>query len=439
VRVSRGRGALVALLAAGLMSALLAARPSAARRAGVEPRLSVDRIGPVTLPLQVPGATVFTVPGDLIVGLLHDAPYAVGVVQMIVRTPDGGWMATPAAVDVVRRSSAIPWTLPADGVGCHALRAPFEIAAVFARHRLPAGRIDPNHGWSGVVRSNPLTLSCAAFDASRVDVIDVGYTPVRPNNPPRVSHYEDVRVRVEHLPAGAIVQLCLQPIENPRIWCQEGAHPATHLDWLGTCYIGRPDIRRGPGGLEFVDQYSRFWLRALIVRMPLPITPAGISQDEWLALRPLVVKESRPVEVIRAYRPGQVRIVIVHLGDSTYGRLQLADPISRVAGQFRPLPGYRRTGREVISVLARRRETDKDWKVAGLAFLSGDLTHWLITAANLDPQEDTNAVDRVAIAVLTLRPFPTGVAVTEVMLRQHATSVSDEVRFRLFRPKGGAQ
>jgi hypothetical protein len=254
-----------------------------------------------------------------------------------------------------------------------------------------------------------------------------------------VSHYEDVRVRVTRVPPGAIVQLCTQPVENRNIWCQDGAHPVTHPDWVGTAFIGRPEIRLGAAGPEFVDQYSRFWLRAVIVRSPLPVRPdTGIGPDEWLALRPLVLKESRPVEVIRAFRPGQVRLLIARLGDTTDGRVHLVNPIARVEGQFRPLPGYARTGREIITVLVRRLG-DKDWSVAGVASLGGDVTHWLVTAANLDPRQDTRPDDRIAIAVLTRRPFPPAAPVTEAHLRAHARSISDETRFRLFRPAGGAR
>lgn len=433
------RGVVFALLVLGFELAVdgRADRPGAGHRVSDDGSLTIEHVGPVPLPLLVPGATVFTAPGDLIRGRLQAAPYEAGVVQIISRTVDGGWVATGSAVDVLRRSQKdVRWTLAADSVGCDEARPPIEVAVVFVRHRLPVGRIDPIHSWNHAVRSQSLTLSCARLEQASIDVVAVGHTPVSSNNPPRVSHYEDVRVSVARVPPGAILQLCLQPIENPNVWCQDGAHTVVDANWLGTAYIGRPAIRRGPGGLEFVDQYSRFWLRAFIVRAPLPVRQAdGIAPNEWLGLRPLVLKESRPVEVIRAYRPGQARVVLVHLGDTTDGRMRLADTISRVDGQFRPLPGYVRTSREVISVLVRR-VADKEWSVSGAATLSGDLTHWLITAADLNPQADAGGGERIAIAVLTRRLFPPQARVTEAMLRQHALSVSDEVRFRLFRPSG---
>jgi hypothetical protein len=398
-----------------------------------EPRLEISGLGPVPLPLTIPGAALFIFPGDMISGTLSRLPYQAGVVQVISRNA-GTWTATMAATDVVRRrgNTGVSWTIPASDLGCDAHQEPTaELIAVFARHRLPPGPVDPAI-WADLVRSQPMVLSCAHFNRSNLEVIEVGYTQTRPRSPPRVSHYEDVRVSLDHVPYGSIVQLCVQPVESSVVWCQEVASPSTGSDWRGTVYVGRPSIRQGPAGLEFLDQYQRFWIKALIVRMPLPVHPTrGIAPDEWIALKPQIVRESAPVEVIRGFRPGQVRLIVTRLGQTTDGRIRLADRVSRVEGLFRPLPGYQPTGKEVVTLLVRRRN-DKTWAVAGKASRPGDLTTWLITAADLDPYERQSHDERVAIAVLTLRPLSPPDAITEQLLNTYAKSISDEVPFALF-------
>jgi hypothetical protein len=156
----------------------------------------------------------------------------------------------------------------------------------------------------------------------------------------------------------------------------------------------------------------------------------GIGPDEWIALRPLVIKESPPVEVIRGFRPGQVRLIITGLG-TTNGRVRLVEPITRVTGHFRPLPGYVRSSKEVLTLLVRT-VNDKRWAVAGRAMIPGDQTTWLVSAADLDPLATASRDERIAIVVMSERRFPADGPVTEAMLHDYASSISDEVRFALF-------
>jgi hypothetical protein len=411
--------------------------PQVSMSALENPTLAIMGLGPVALPLTANGASLFVFPGDIISGTLSRMPYQSGVVQLMARNTDGTWNATLAATDITRRagSAVVSWTIPASDLGCDGRKPSVEIIAVLARLRVPPGRLDPAVNSGALARSTPVVMSCVDFDASRIEILDVGYAPTNAANPPRVSHYEDVRVALDGVPPGAIVQLCLRPIENPNIWCQDAAHPTTGIEWLGTAYIGRPDLRRGPAGWEFIDQFARFWITAAIVRRPLPVRPAnGIGPDEWISLRPLVIKESAPVEVIRGFRPGQVRLIITGLG-TTNGRVRLVDPISRVTGHFRPLPGYVRNPKQVLTLLVRRLN-DKEWEVAGRATIPGDQTTWLVSAADLDPFPSPSHDERIAIVVLSDRRFPPDTPVSEAMLHDYALSISDEVRFALFdRPR----
>jgi hypothetical protein len=394
--------------------------------------ITITRIGPVALPVNVPGAALFLLRGDIIAGTLAQVPYAMGVVQLAEQSADGAWVATAASVDVARRAArAVEWTLGASDLRCDGRqRTTVDVVAIFTKYRLPLGRLTPE-AWRGLVHSAPLTLTCARFDTSRLEVREVGHADANPQQPPRVTHQEDVRVVLDGVPRGALIQVCVEPTENSRIWCQDTTRPASGSEVLMGAFLGRALVRRGPNGLEFTDAYSHFWVTAYIVRAPLPVRADGLTPAEWLTNTRLIVNQSSPVEVVRAYRPGQVRLVITHLGASTDSRVRLADSVTRVEGLFRPLPLYVANPREHVTLLVRR-VSERAWSVAGHATMAADLTTWIVIAADLDRTPGPAREERLALAVLSDREFSRDESVTEDRLRRSANSISDEMRFSLF-------
>lgn len=403
----------------------------ASQRINTEPQMIIDHIGPVKVPFSVPSAALFTFPGDIVSGTVNQSPYPLGYVQLVIRSDRGTWAATTSVVSVARKLGGVVvrWSLPMMTLECRDRNVSYEIVAVLAGNRLPVGHLS-DITWGNLTRSESVVVTCAQFDTSALSVVEVGRRLVRASESVRVSHFEDVKVVANNAPPGAIVQLCVQPVDNAAIWCQDSFSVIRGPAWLGGASFGRIDLVRGPNGLEFRDAYTRFWVRAYLVRAPLPIRPGGILPDEWLGLRTLILKESDLAEATRAYRPGQVRIDIVTLGDTNDGRVRLARPVTHVEGEFKPLPGYQRKRREVITLLTRQ-STDNQWKISGAAVLGGDVTRWLITVADLNPQNGPVTSERIAIAVLSNDYLPNG-PVTEELLRNRATSISDEMVFRLY-------
>src|SRR5579863_995279 len=171
--------------------------------------LAIRKVGPLELSSELPGAAIFAMAGDLITGVLRDMPYPVGVVQLAVRAYQGPWVITLSSSDVARSSHTTEWSLPASALACEARDGDsLEIAVIFARRRLPAGRLDERDDWGHLVRSESIQVSCAAVDRARLDVVEVGARLVKPQEVLRVTHIEDVRVLTSSVPGGAILQLC---------------------------------------------------------------------------------------------------------------------------------------------------------------------------------------------------------------------------------------
>jgi hypothetical protein len=273
---------------------------------------------------------------------------------------------------------------------------------------------------------------------ARLDIVEIGSRLVRPRDAPRVTHLEDIRALTSGIPEGATLQLCVTPFDVQLTFCQDGAHPLSGRNWYGIANFGRPNVRLGPTGLEFVDSFSRFRLKIVWVRKALPAGGSSMTPVQWLSSRRLVLAESREVEVIRAFRPGQARVTITSLGTTTDGSVRLSEPFSRVEGQFQPLPGYIRNHSEIITLLVRD-VSEREWRVAGSTTLGGDLTHWVLPIAQLNSSHVSLGGERIAISTVSSVPFPRDVAVDAETLNRTAASISDEVRFRLIAGDGEHQ
>jgi hypothetical protein len=420
------------ITAAVLLILLLSSNGAVAR---IEGRLKLDHLGPIPLPFTVPGAALFTFPGDIVTGSVDGQLYPEAYVQLFMKNY-GAWIATSSVTKLVRQAGArmTPCSLPIMPLDCRNQNLKFELIAALTSRQLPPGPLKDQE-WSELPRTEPIVLTCANFDGANLRILEVGHRLVLPKEAVRVSHYEDVNVKVDKTPIGALVQLCVRPTISRAIWCQESARPLAAPAWAGQAFFGRIDIIRGADGrLQFRDAYEHFVAFAVVVRAPLPIRENGIEPDEWLSLRPLILKESDPVETTRAYRPGDVRIDILTLGETNDGTIRLASPAMRVDGGFKPLPGYQRTKTEIITLLTRQ-INETYWSVSGDALLLGDMTRWTISVANLNPQKGPLTSQRLAIAVLSDAQFPANERVTEDILHQRARSISDEIAYRLYERK----
>jgi hypothetical protein len=368
----------------------------------------------------------FTNQDDFVQGRMP-AQYKPNGVQLLRHRPGGSWVVSPGVANQYPAGgNTIGWTIPyhlADP------SQPETLLAVVVKDPLPQGLVLPPSRWTQIVlQSEAVQVSCASFDRSRLRLTTVGTRTPIPGVPVPVASFEEVKIELQSVPVGALVQLVVQPTDNALRWPSNHIEVTHDLQVTSTAYFGRT-------GLGELDLHSRFWLYGVVTSYPLPVKEReGIDGADWLKMARFIKATSPKVDVVRAILRDELRVRITRVGVSNDGTHWLTNPIERVEGTFAAGPRYVPTSREIITLLVRQ-ISEKNWHVAGSEYLTRNRAYWMVTAADLQPSGANPNAEFVAIAVVSFHPFDENQPVTENDLRARQVSISDEVRYRLMQAR----
>jgi hypothetical protein len=270
--------------------------------------------------------------------------------------------------------------------------------------------------------SDPVFVACQSFVGAQVRVVAIGDEPTSPNQPIPVSDVERVRVGLDDVPEGAVIQLVAEPVLVGLKF------PSDHVEFargsiLATqCYFGRFAI-----GRRELDLYSRYVLTCVVATYPLPVKANGLTNQEYVDLEQQIKATSAGVEVVRAVMPDAVQVRITRIGASTDGTNWLASPVQRLDGTFLPGRRYVSKGTELVTVLVRE-VSSRSWYVAGWTRPSRTRTTWTIPTAVLVPPGARTNQEFFAIAVCSYTHF-SAKEVADVEIEARQLAVSGEYRF----------
>jgi len=389
--------------------------------AGPPSDFAITQVGDLPLTPESP-TTLFTMQEDFMHGRMP-VQYKPNAIQLIRHRPGGSWVVSPGVANQYPAGgNSIGWTIPfriADA------SQPETLLAVMVKEPLPQGLVLPPARWAQIVlQSESVQVSCASFERSHLRLMNVGSQIPIPGVPVPVTYFEEVKIEAQNVPLGALVQLIVQPTDNSRRWPSNHIEVTHDLQLTSTAYFGR-------NGLGELDLHSRFWLYGVVTSYPLPVRERdGVDLSEWLKLGHFIKATSPKVDVVRAVLRDELRVRITRVGVSNDGTNWLTNPIERVEGTFAAGPRYIPTSREIITLLVRR-NSEKNWHVAGAEYLTRNRAYWMMPAAELQPAGASTNEEFIAIAVVSFHPFDESLPVTESDLRSRQVSISDEVRYRL--------
>jgi hypothetical protein len=290
--------------------------------------------------------------------------------------------------------------------------------------------------WSEVrAFSTPVSISCAEFNTGRLHLTEVAWRIPLLNTVTSVSELERVRVRCDGLPKGALVQVIVEPLNNPLKWAMPEATTACSggaRDWETLVYFGRT-LRTGTAHPIELDLFTKFAVYAVATTRLLPVyeDKHGIEPKEWALVSRYIKVYSPKVYVVRTILATDVRVRITEIGYSNDGKHFLATPSQRVSGSFETGPDYVAPKTpEVITLLVRSEEEDS-WRVAGATLLTRVRGAWTITAAQVAPREGDIQKTLLVIALVTPEAFDPTKRVTEEMIAKSQLSISEELSVRI--------
>jgi hypothetical protein len=266
-----------------------------------------------------------------------------------------------------------------------------------------------------------------------VRILEIGGRQVIPGRTIPVPHEAEVLVEKRNVPAGAILQVVVQPENNEAYWTNRVRSVPESFDrWQGMAFLGR----RGKEG-DIWDSFQRFRIYVVVTRRELPDVPAGIQPGLWSSLQRYILARSEPAMVQRTGGLGiSVRIDFLggrvvepqRQGSSGHGPLQV-DRVGACTGSVIGPPGTRTEGARVWLIARKLSGESTSWRVvAGPARVRPD-KQWVLPVVILaSPKATSMGTNWLYVAVFDDRslPFRTSESVPDELLSQ-CTAVSSYV------------
>jgi hypothetical protein len=400
---------------------------------------AITRIGEYQVGSEHKQGVVFASQEEFISGVVTNTTARDVYLQLALRAPGGTWHVTQAFTHLLSQTSISEsaWSIPAARLACEGSDI-LELRALAATSLLPVGSTDDPLSRTRILSySDPVLISCANFARARLHLVEIGWHIPVPGSWVPVSDLEPVRIRCQGIPAGARVQVIVEPLNNVWRWAMPESTPgctggATEMTSL--VFFGRT-LRLADGRIIELDLNTKFAVYATASTTPFPeYQKRGIGPEEWVELSRSIRAASPKVYVERTVLGNAVRLRIDQLGWSNDGRHFLASPNEQVSGSFSSGPYYVTQGPPESIALVVRAEDQDTWRVAGQTQMKRSRGQWIVHVAKLSVEPKEASKGFLALAVATRLPLDPQQPVTEQTLSD-ALGVSEQVSFHLLQQR----
>lgn len=358
-------------------------------------------------------------------------------IHVLSRQPGKPWyVCASIPASPAKSGNSIPWRI--SGVDIQRSSnsgSTAEVCCVLLPHRIAIGNLSKGIPvGQGVTQSGVVRARIRRNLAPGIRIRTVDGKPAVPGRTIATKHVAEVSADMHDIPAGATVQIVIQPVDNEARWASAVSVPGPDsLHYQGTVFFGRSGNAK-----DARDNYQWFWVYAVVVRKELPTGNQGISRAVWVKLQPYILARSEVVRVWRTSDPDDFQIWLDSIGGKpielgrtgTMGQGPLSiDRVGSCTGHVYVPQG---TDAQSLAVwlLMRPREAGRNvpwFRAAGPYAVRGDAS-WRIPVAVLSSVEESAAHRTwLCIAALTNSASPKVGAVRGAPMSDEALSHCDAV------------